>query len=73
MLISQIKRADGSVAVVAREGSEAAIVKGAASVYALASEAIASGRSLAAVIAGGGGRPAAPSGRGAGAVARHPS
>lgn len=51
MLISQIKRADGLLAVVAREGSEAAIVKGAASVYALASEAIASGRSLAATIA----------------------
>lgn len=51
MLISQIKRADGSVAVVAREGSEAAIVKGASSTYALASEAIAAGQSLAATIA----------------------
>jgi len=51
MLISQIIRPDGSLAVVAREGSEAAIVKGAASVYALAGEAIANGQSLAAVIA----------------------
>jgi len=51
MLISQIKRVDGTVAVVAREGSEAAIVKGAASVYALASEAIVTGRTLAAAIA----------------------
>lgn len=51
MLISQIVRPDGSVAVVAREGSEAAVVKGAASTYALAQEAIASGRGLAAVVA----------------------
>lgn len=51
MLLSQILSPDGTLAVVAREGSEAAIVKGAASTYALASEAIASGRSLAAVIA----------------------
>lgn len=51
MLISQITQADGSLAVVLRDGSEAAIVKGAASTYALASEAIATGRSLAAVIA----------------------
>ena len=51
MLISQIIRPDGTIAVVAREGSEAAIVKGAASVYALAGEAIANGQSLAAVIA----------------------
>lgn len=50
MLISQIHRPDGSLAVVVREGSEAAEVKGAASTYALASEAIASGRSLAEVI-----------------------
>jgi hypothetical protein len=52
MLISQIRRPDGSVAVVAREGSEAAIVKNASGTYALALEAIASKRSLAAVIAG---------------------
>ena len=51
MLISQIIQPDGSVAVVLREGSEAAIVNGAASTYALASEAIATGRTLAEVIA----------------------
>ncbi|MDX5349407.1 MAG: GguC protein, partial [Paracoccaceae bacterium] len=51
MLISQILRPDGSLAVVAREGSEAAVVKGATSTYALAQEAIASGHSLSAVIA----------------------
>ena len=51
MLISQILRPDGSLAVVAREGSEAAVVKGAASTYALAEEAIASGQTLAATIA----------------------
>ena len=51
MLISQIIRPDGSLAVVAREGSEAAVVKGAASTYALAQDAIASGQSLTAVIA----------------------
>jgi hypothetical protein len=50
MLISQHRTTDGSVAVVAREGSEAAIVKGATSTYALAMEAATSGRSLAAVI-----------------------
>lgn len=50
MLISQILRADGSVAVVAREGSEAAVVQGAASTYALAQEAIAQGRPLVEVI-----------------------
>ncbi len=51
MLISQIIQADGSIAVVLRDGSEAAIVKGATSTYALASEAIATGRSLSVVIA----------------------
>lgn len=51
MLISQIKRPDGSLAVVARDGSESAIVKGAASTYALVQEAIAQGRSVAGVIA----------------------
>ncbi len=51
MLISQILHPNGGVAVVAREGSEAAIVRGAASTYALAVEAAASGQSLAAVIA----------------------
>jgi hypothetical protein len=51
MLLSQIKQADGTLAVVAREGSEAAIVKGAVSTYALAAQAVNSGTSLAAVIA----------------------
>jgi hypothetical protein len=51
MLISQIIQEDGSLAVVLREGSEAAIVKDAASTYALAQEAIAKGVGLAAVIA----------------------
>ena len=51
MLISQIHRADGSLAVVVRDGSEAAEVRGAASTYALAGEAVATGRSLAQVIA----------------------
>jgi hypothetical protein len=51
MLISQIIRPDGSLAVVARDGSEAAIVRGAPRCYALAQEAIASGRGLAQVIA----------------------
>ena len=51
MLLSQIKNPDGTLSVVVREGSEAAIVNAATSTYALAAEAIASGRSLAAVIA----------------------
>jgi hypothetical protein len=51
MLISQHRTEDGQIAVVAREGTEAAIVRGANSTYALASEAAASARSLAAVIA----------------------
>lgn len=51
MLLSQIKNPDGSLSVVVREGSEAAIVKGVSSTYDLAAEAIASGRKLAAVIA----------------------
>lgn len=51
MLLSQIIRPNGEVAVVAREGTEAAIVRGAASTYALAQEAVISGRSLAAVVA----------------------
>ncbi len=51
MLISQIIGPDGKLSVVARSGSEAAVVRGAESTYALAGEAIASGRSLAAVIA----------------------
>ncbi len=51
MLISQIIQPDGQIAVVARDGTEAAVVKGAASTYALAQEAVATGRSLAAIIA----------------------
>ena len=50
MLISQIRDGQG-IAVVAREGSEAAVVRGVQSTYALAQEAAESGRSLAAVIA----------------------
>jgi len=50
MLISQIRDGQG-IAVVAREGTEAAVVRGVASTYALAQEAAESGRSLAAVIA----------------------
>lgn len=51
MLISQIIHPDGTLAVVLREGSEAAVVKGATSTYALAMEAAGTGRNLAAVIA----------------------
>ena len=51
MLISQIIHPDGSLGVVLREGSEAALVKGANSTYSLALKAASSGRSLAAVIA----------------------
>ncbi len=50
MLISQIILADGTIAVVVREGSEAAIVRGAVSTYALAVEAMAKGVSLSMVI-----------------------
>lgn len=52
MLISQMIRPDGSLAVTLRDGSEAAVVKGATSTYALAMEAATTGRSLASVIAG---------------------
>lgn len=51
MLLSQIRLGDG-IGVVAREGSEAALVKGASSTYDLALEAANSGRSIAQVIAG---------------------
>lgn len=57
MLLSQV-RTDEGVAVVAREGSEAAIVQGAASTYALAWEAIETGRGIAEVIAARGLGPA---------------
>jgi len=50
MLISQIIQADGSLAVVVRESSEAAIVRGAVSTYALAQEALAKGLTLSQVI-----------------------
>ncbi|MFC3180783.1 AraD1 family protein [Cypionkella sinensis] len=51
MLLSQILNADGTISVVAREGTEAAIVRGATSTYALASEALAQAKPLAEVIA----------------------
>jgi len=51
MLLSQIVNADGSLSVVARDGPEAAIVRGATGTYALAAEALSTGKSLAAVIA----------------------
>lgn len=51
MLLSQILKDDGTLAVVVRDGSEAAIVRGATSTYALASEALATGQSLATIIA----------------------
>lgn len=57
MLLSQIQTETGT-AVVAREGSEAAIVQGATSTYALALEAANSGRTLASVIAAHGLGPA---------------
>ncbi len=50
MLLSQVHM-DGGLAVVAREGSEAAVVRGVASVYDLATEAANTARSLAAVVA----------------------
>jgi hypothetical protein len=51
MLLSQMIRPDGSLAVILREGSEAAVVKGAKSTYALALEAATVGVNLATVIA----------------------
>ena len=51
MLLSQIIRPDGTIGVVLRDGSEAALVRGAESTYALALKAASSGRSLSAVIA----------------------
>ncbi len=51
MLISQIKNPDGSLSVVLRDGTEAAVVRGAESTYALAMQAAGSGQSLAQVIA----------------------
>ena len=51
MLLSQTILPSGVLAVIAREGSEAAVVKGAASTYALAMEAASTGRSLTEVLA----------------------
>jgi hypothetical protein len=51
MLLSQIRRAGGGIAVVARDGSEAALVKDAASVRDLALEALARGATLAETVA----------------------
>lgn len=51
MLLSQIRRPEGGVGVVARDGSEAALVKDAESVRDLALEALAQGRSLAETVA----------------------
>jgi hypothetical protein len=50
MLLSQILDESGKTAVVAREGSEAAIVRGATTTYALAQEALRMGISLTAVV-----------------------
>jgi hypothetical protein len=51
MLISQVVGPDGKIVVVARDGSEAYVVKGATAVYDLALEAARSGKSLAGSIA----------------------
>ncbi len=51
MHLSQIRRADGTPAVVARNGSEAAIVKGVTSTYDLVQKTLAGGQSLARLIA----------------------
>ena len=51
MLLSQILHPDGSLGVVLRDGSEAALVRHADSTYALAMKAATTGRPLAAVIA----------------------
>src|SRR6218665_1483291 len=51
MLISQVAKADGSIAVVVREeGGKGRVVNGATSVYALALEAANGGQSLKATI-----------------------
>ena len=57
MLMSQISR-DGGIAVVVRDGTEAAEVRGATSTHALAMEAATTGRTLAQVIAAHGLGPA---------------
>jgi hypothetical protein len=50
MLLSQAQL-DGGLAVIARDGTEAAVVRGASGTYALAEEAAATGRTLAEVVA----------------------
>ena len=50
MLLSQIQRPDGQTAVVVREGSEAAVLRGTDSTYALAMEAATSRRPIAALL-----------------------
>lgn len=51
MLLSQIIGADGKMAVVVRDGSEAAILRGTASTYALAMDAATARRPVAALVA----------------------
>ena len=51
MLLSQVRLPDGRLQVVVRDGMEAAVVRGAASTYDLAMEAIVAGQSLAEAIA----------------------
>ncbi len=51
MLISQVVGPDGKIAVVVRDGSEAAVLRGADSSYALAMEAAAAKRPVAALVA----------------------
>lgn len=51
MLLSQITGTDGKTAVVVREGSEAAILRGTPSTYALAMEAATTRRPVAAIVA----------------------
>lgn len=51
MLISQITRPGGGLAVVVRSGSEAAVLRGVESTYALAMEAATTGRPVAALVA----------------------
>ena len=50
MHLSQIIRADGTAAVVARNGSEAAVIKGVTSTYDLVQKAFAGGQTLARII-----------------------
>ncbi len=51
MLLSQVLNVDGLPSVVARDGSEAAVVRGAVSTYDLAAEALATGMPLSVVVA----------------------